>query len=177
MKSKHLAACLASALLGGALLLGWHGLASPVALASQPGEAAAQKEDPRAEKEKGFLAAISRREKELDARDGELRRKEERLGLLKLDMETRLKEIMKVHQEIESMVRKLNEADDEKVRKIVKIYESMSPEDAASRIEGLDREMAVMILSAMSERKAAKILGLVDVSKSVELSKLFKPKK
>ena len=174
MKGRIFAAILAGGAIGFALYSGWYGLSTPLAIASQAVEEKAAQAPARGTDEKGLLAAINRKEQEIVEREGELKRKEERLNVIKRDIEARLAELRKVHQEIESLVRKINEADDERTRKIVKIYESMSPEEAATRIEGLDREMAVMILSAMSEKKAAKILGLVDVKRSVELSRDFR---
>lgn len=177
MKGKIAAAILAGGAVGFALFSGWYGLSTPVVMASQAVEEKAVKAPAPETAEKGLLAAINRKEQEIVEREGELLKKEERLNVIKRDIEARLAELKKVHQDIESLVNKINEADDERVKKIVKIYESMSPEEAASRIEGLDKDMAVMILSAMSERKAAKIFGLVDVKKSVELSKDFRIKK
>ncbi|OGP22225.1 MAG: hypothetical protein A2054_02505 [Deltaproteobacteria bacterium GWA2_55_10] len=177
MKGKIAAVILAGGAVGFTLFSGWYGLSTPLVMASQSvEEKAAQAPAPGAD-EKGLLAAINRKEQEVIEREGELLKKEERLNVIKRDIEARLAELKKVHQDIESLVKKINEADDERFKKIVKIYESMSPEEAASRIEGLDKEMAVMILSSMSERKAAKILGLVDVRKSVELSRDFRIKK
>ena len=46
----------------------------------------------------------------------------------------------------------------------------------ASRIEKLDEAMAVMILASVADKKAAKILGFVDVDKSVRLSRSLKVK-
>ncbi len=177
MKGKILAAILAGGATGFALYSGWYGLSAPIVMASQAIEEKAAQAAVQPTDEKGLLAAINRKEQEVIEREGEVTRKEERLNAIKRDIESRLAELRKVHQEIESLVKKINEADDERTRKIVKIYESMSPEEAASRIEGLDKEMSVMILSAMNEKKAAKILGLVDVKRSVELSKDFRIKK
>lgn len=177
MKGKILAVILASGAAGFALFSGWYGLSAPLVMASQAAEEKAAQAPAAAADEKGLLAAINRKEQEVIEREGEVARKEERLNVIKMDIEARLAELRKVRDDIESLVRKINEADNERTKKIVKIYETMSPEEAAARIEGLDKEMAVMILSTMSERKAAKILGLVDVKKSVEFSKDFRIKK
>ncbi|OGP16546.1 MAG: hypothetical protein A2V21_300305 [Deltaproteobacteria bacterium GWC2_55_46] len=176
MKNKVITAVLAGAALGGALYLGWYGLTTPLVLASQESAVSSLPSAPGAQAEKGLLAAINRKEKEIEAREGDLLKKEERLNAIKGDIESRLGELRKVQQDIESMVKKINEVNDERIRKIVKIYESMGPEEAASRIEALDKEMAVMILATMSERKASKILAFVNVAKSVELSRSFKVK-
>ncbi|MBI5643101.1 MAG: hypothetical protein HY954_06470 [Deltaproteobacteria bacterium] len=128
------------------------------------------------EDDKSVLAAILRRQKELEVREEELKTREERLLTIKSDIEARISELNQVHGKIEAVVKKIDEINDVRVKKLVKIYESMNPEEAASRIEKLDEDMAVMILASVSEKKAAKILGFVDVGKSVKLSQSLKVK-
>lgn len=127
-------------------------------------------------REKSLLAAINSRQGELDQRDAELKTREERLAVIKADIDARIAELNKVHSRIEAFVKKIDEINDERVKKLVRIYESMGPEEAASRIEKLDEAMAVMILASVSEKKAAKILGFVDVDKSVRLSRSLRVK-
>ena len=126
--------------------------------------------------EKSLLGALTRKEKELAAREEELVRKEERLNIVKADIEHRLSELKREHEQIAALVKKIDEINDQRIKRIVKIYESMTPEEAASRIEKLEEDMAVMILASMSERKAAKILSFVNVSKSVKLSQSLRVK-
>ena len=126
--------------------------------------------------EKGLLAVLNRKEKELQSREEDLERNEERLNIVKADIDRRIAELKRVHEEIAAFVKKIDEVKDQRVRKIVKIYESMNPEEAASRMEKLDEEMAVMILAAMSERKAAKVLSFVGVAKSAKLSQALRIK-
>lgn len=121
--------------------------------------------------EKTLLSAILKRQQELDAREDELKVREERLQALKNDVDSRVKELGKIHSKIEADVKKIDEVKGERVKRVVKIYESMSPDEAATRLEKLDEEFAVMILASMSEKKAAKILGFVNIGKSVRLSK------
>lgn len=142
----------------------------------KPNEAQAPKPAPPADVEKGLLAALAGKEKELALREEELVRKEERLNVIKTDIEQRIAELKKVHENIAQLVRKIDEINDERVKRIVKIYEAMNPEEAASRIEKLDQDMAVMILASMSERKAAKVLSFVDVAKSAKLSQSLRVK-
>lgn len=158
---------------------------SQVLAETQPAPAVVEKDDGKKknepavfgdEREKSFLAALNRRQKELDDREAELRIKEEKLNLLKNDIEAKLAELEKKRREAEDFYRKINIKDEESMGKIVKIFESMSPEEAAPRLEKLDEQMAVMILTLMKEKKAAKILSLVEVEKSVRLSQKMKVK-
>lgn len=126
--------------------------------------------------EKSLLAAINARQRELDQKDEELKTREERLKVITADIDARIAELNKVHGKIEAFVKKIDEINDERVKKLVRIYESMGPEEAANRIEKLDEDMAVMILASVAEKKAAKILGFVNIDKSVRLSRSLKVK-
>lgn len=129
------------------------------------------------EDEKGLLAAISRRQKELDDRDEELKAREERLEIVKKDIDARIRELEKVRSEIEAFAGKIDAADNDSVKRLAKIYETMNPEEAAPRLEKIDTKLAVQILSTMKEKNAARILEFVKVERSVALSQLLKLKK
>ena len=133
---------------------------------------AAQKDD----KDMGPMALINKRQKELDQREEELNASEKRLLAIKNDIDIRIIELNKVHSRINEFLKKIDDANDLRNKKIVRIYESMSPEDAAARLEKLDEKMAIMILASMNEKKAAKILSFVEVGKAAKLSEALKIK-
>ena len=126
---------------------------------------------------KGLLASIQRRQKELDDREEDLKAREERLQAVKKDIDAKIKELEKVRSEIEAFAGKIDDADNDRVKRLVKIYESMTPEEAAPRFEKLDTRLAVLILSSMKPKNAAKILEFVKVERSVKLSQLLKLKR
>lgn len=162
-----------------ALVIGGAFSKTPVHAAAPPaGEAALKKDAPARNdgKDRGLIESVGRRQKDLDSREEELKIKEERIAAIRGDVEARIAELKRLHSSIEAFVKKIDEVNDERVKRLVKIYESMSPEEAAARIEKLDQGTAVMILASVSEKKAAKILGFVDVEKSVKLSKALRIK-
>ncbi len=123
--------------------------------------------------EKGLLEAIRRREKELDRREEALANLEQRLTTIRKGIDERMLELKKLRAELDKALSRIDEANSRRTQRIVKIYESMPPEDAAARLEKLDEKMAVMILSTMKEKKAGKILSMVAVEKSVRFSQLM----
>lgn len=129
------------------------------------------------DKEKSLISALMRRQRELDAREQELKVKEARLLSIEKDIETRIDELNGVRDRIEGFVKKIDAVNEDRVRKIVKIYDLMKPEEAALRLEKLNEDMAVMVLSSLNEKKTAKILAVMDVNKSVRLSQAIKVKK
>ena len=140
-------------------------------------EATATKEVLVPEGEKGLLAAINRRQNELDAREKDVRLREERLGLMKKDIDDKIAELNRVRKDIAAFAERIDAANNERVKKLVKIYEAMNPEEAAPRIEKLETETAVQILTVMTEKKAAKILEFMNVERSAALSQSLKLKR
>lgn len=126
--------------------------------------------DPAQSEGRGLATLLEKKQKELTEREAGLVDREERLKEVKADIEKKIEEFAKLKQAIETFVKKLDEAEAERTKKIVKIYESMPPEDVASRIEKLDEGMAVTLLASMSEKKAAKILAMVNIDKAVRLT-------
>lgn len=128
------------------------------------------------DREKSLLFSLQNREKEIAKKEEELRLKEERLASVQKDIDSRIAELNAVHDKISAFVRKIDEVNEERIKRLVKIYESMPPEDAATRVEKLDEDLAVLILAPMAEKKAAKILAKVEPIKAARLSKLLKVK-
>lgn len=126
--------------------------------------------------EKGLLADIARRQRELDLREDEIKAREARLVSIKTDLDAKALELKKTHADIEATLKKLDEAGTERAKRIVKIFESMGPEDAAPRLEKLDYDLAVMILATISEKKAAKILAFIDPARAAKLSQAIRLK-
>lgn len=103
---------------------------------------------------------------------------EERLGIVKADIQKELEEYRKVKQEIDEMRKAADKARLEQQQKVAKMYESMPPEDAARRMEKLDDDSALLILTTLKPKTAGKILAQMDAEKAASLSKkmLRKPK-
>lgn len=126
------------------------------------------------DEEAGMIEAIKRRQVELDDRDEMLKAEEERLKLLKGDIEKRIGELNAARLRLDKLAKEMDALKSVRAKKTVKIYESMAPEEAATRIERLNESMAVMILANMNAKKAGAILGLVEVDKAVHLTQKLK---
>lgn len=120
--------------------------------------------------ERKLLESIRKRERELDMKAEALRDERERLQELRRDVESAVERLEEKKASLERLTKEIEAVKDERIQRLVKIYASMSPEEAAPRIEELDKEVAVLILASMRPSSAGKILGLVNVEKSVSLS-------
>lgn len=103
---------------------------------------------------------------------------EDRLGIVKADIQKEIEEYRKIKQELDEMRKAIDKERLEQQLKVAKMYESMQPEDAARRIERLDDESALVILTTLKPKSAGKILAQMDTEKAASLSKklLRKPK-
>lgn len=96
---------------------------------------------------------------------------EERLKILRADLQAQIEQLKKLKQEIEAMQKGLEGKRQEQFNKVVKIYESMSAEEAAKALEKLDDDTAAQIISSMKPRSSGKIMGQLDPAKAAALSK------
>lgn len=103
---------------------------------------------------------------------------EERLGIVKADIQKEIEEYRKIKQEIEELRKAADKERQEQLLKVAKMYESMPPEDAARRMEKLDNESALLILTTLKPKAAGKILAQMEAEKAASLSRkmLQKPK-
>ncbi len=102
---------------------------------------------------------------------------EERMSILKADIQKEIEEFKKLKREFDEAKKVLDKERQEQLLKVSKMYEAMQPEDAARRIEMLDDDSALKILSTLKPKTAGKILAQVDTEKAAALSKKLIQKK
>jgi len=134
----------------------------------------AVKKDNSSTDDKGLLMALRRKEDELRRREDELVERKRHLADIRGDIDKRVKELKSLVKKLNFLKGEIKSFNEGRIKHLVKIYENMAPRDAATRIEHLDDEMAASILGGMKEKVAGKILGLVNVDKSVRISRVLK---
>ncbi len=123
---------------------------------------------------KGLMEAIRRKEEELEAREEALDERRRQLAGVRKDLDARTVRLQELMKELRAVREEIDKFNDNKAHRLVKIYESMTPQDAAARLERLDDRTAASILGSMREKIAGKILGFVNVDKSVRISRVLK---
>ncbi len=89
----------------------------------------------------------------------------------KLKQETmRLRELKK---ELEGLFARVQQAKSDDLRRLVEIYRGMKPKEAATIMNTLDIEVAVMVLGQMKERDAAPIFAKLNLVRSQAVSKII----
>ncbi len=94
-----------------------------------------------------------------------------RLEVLREDVKKEIEKYMRLKEEIERAKAELEEKRDEKISRVAKIYENMPAEEAARKLEKLDEETVVLIISALRARSAGKIMAQMSPDKAASISR------
>jgi len=109
--------------------------------------------------ERSLLVDLDHRREQLDARARTL---DERAGILQA-AEARLQEkidrMAALQARLETLENERQAHEDESWKGIVKIYESMKPQDAAAIFDVLDMHVLLQVLDRMNERRAAAVMS------------------
>lgn len=117
-------------------------------------------------------AEIERRGVELSRREAVLKAAEERIS-------AKIEEMRKLQAGVEQAIRRYDEQEEQRRKSLVKIYETMKPQEAAKIFEQMDLTTLVEMVERMSERKVAPVLAAMNPVRAkqatTELSKRRKP--
>ncbi len=96
---------------------------------------------------------------------------EVKLAREKLDVERN--NLQELKDEVEGLIRKVEATHTDDVDRLIKLYSAMKPVEAASIMSDMDVEVAVMVLGAMAENKAAPILAKMTTIRAQAISKII----
>ncbi|RJQ22419.1 MAG: hypothetical protein C4560_02525 [Nitrospiraceae bacterium] len=114
---------------------------------------------------------IEKQKVELAKKEEVIKQETERLKVIKKEVEDEIARYTNLLQQIEKSLQQVEDAGNKRLRHVAKAYEAMPPEDAATRIAGLDNETAVQILLKMESKKAGLVMGMMDTKKATFLTK------
>ena len=114
---------------------------------------------------------IEKQKVELAKKEEIIKQETERLKTLKKEVEDDIIKYTNLLQQIEKSLQLVEETATKRLRHVAKAYEAMAPEDAATRLSGLDNDTAVLILLKMESKKAGLVIGMMDYKKATLLTK------
>lgn len=128
------------------------------------------------ESELAVLQQLAQRRDELSQREADLQRRESVLAAAETRIDEKVASLKQLQTTLGGLIRQHDEEQANKLRSLVKIYETMKPADAARIFEQLDLDTLLPVVERMNERKLAAILANLDPTKAkdvtVELKKL-----
>ena len=118
-----------------------------------------------------IVSLVEKQRIELDQQEENIKKETERLKTIKREVEADIEKYSELLEQIEKSLEQAETAGSKRLRHIAKAYEAMQPEDAATRLAGLDNRTAVQILLKMTSKKAGLVIGMMEAKKATRLTK------
>ncbi len=121
-------------------------------------------------KDKGANPSLDAREEELRLREERIKQEEANLRALKKEIEAKLEQLKALEAKVTKLLKKRDEREEKRLVQLARVFESTPPEQAGPLLSKLDVKTAAEILYRMNGRKAGKIWGYVDADRAVKIS-------
>jgi len=108
---------------------------------------------------------------ELKEKEAMLKKEEERLSVLRKEVDEKIEAYSKLLAQVEASIKKVDQVKGEKIESVVKAYESMTASEAAARLAVLDADIALQIMTRMKSKKAGAIMASMEPRKAAALTK------
>lgn len=165
------------------------GHAEPTVAAGAPGDehAAAAGEEAPAQCEAASLAemaglsqaevqvlqALGARRAELDARGEALGTQDGLMLAAEQRLNERLAELRTLETHVNDLLGQLDEAQEERLRNLVDVYQRMRAKDAAAVFDGLDDDVLVQVASRMRQANLAEVMGRMEPTRARALTTML----
>jgi flagellar motility protein MotE (MotC chaperone) len=117
------------------------------------------------------LRVVEEKRLELKGREDTLKRDELRLTALKKDVDERIQAYTELLARVEAALKRVEQVKGDKIENVVKAYEAMPAEDAATRLAALDNDTALLILTRMKSKKVGAAIALMEPQKAATLTR------
>lgn len=117
-----------------------------------------------------LLQSLSARKKELDEREKSISLKENSLSVIETTISSKLKDLQNLQSDLNNILKQYEQKEDEKIKSLVRVYESMKPNEAAKIFDQLQMSILLEVAVRMKEQKLAQIIAKMDTYKAKELT-------
>jgi flagellar motility protein MotE (MotC chaperone) len=117
-----------------------------------------------------LLQSLQERQGLLEEREKQLVQREEALHFIQQQVEDKFASLTTLRKEIGSLIEEKEAFEEKRFEHLVKVYEGMKPEEAASLIERLHEDTAAKLFYRMKEKKVSQLLGFVKPEVAAKLS-------
>jgi flagellar motility protein MotE (MotC chaperone) len=130
-----------------------------VALAREPGAAAAPAAAPAPAESNAMIAALNARAERLDEREIALADRMQALTIAEARVAERLAELRDAEASLTATLALADQAAERDLQQLTGVYQSMKPKDAAALFEAMDPEFAAGFVARMETEAAANLLA------------------
>ena len=174
MKNKLLIIALLLVAVKVSILIGWMDSKPPSGAIAQDTDFALSSELMR---DSNFILAIRKKQAELEEKEANLRKEEERLLSLKNEILAKMEELRQLEGKIAAAMEGEKGEEGKRLKDLARVYESMPPEKAAAMLSKLDVKTAAGITVNMKRDRAGAIWGHLEPQKAVEITREITRKK
>lgn len=119
------------------------------------------------------LDDMNQKRKELEEKEKKITEQMEQIQAKEKTIADQLKQLEDLKKEISLIESQRDGKSEEKLSKLVEAIEKMSPKKASELLANLDNKLAVESMMRLSSEKLAKVMNLMDVKRSSQLSELL----
>ena len=116
--------------------------------------------------------ALEMKREQLAQKEAALKAKEAALNQLSAQLDARVAELNAAKKGIEGSLLAKKKQDDERYKKMIKIYKGLKAEDAANLLNKLDEKMVIEMLNQMDQKTAVKLIPLITQPRVLEWTRL-----
>ena len=117
-------------------------------------------------------AALEQKREQLAQKEAALKAKESALNQLSAQLDARVSELNAAKKGIEESLVAKKKQDDERYKKMLKIYKGLKPQDAADLLNKLDEKIVIEMLNLMDQKTAVKLIPLITQPRVLEWTRL-----
>jgi flagellar motility protein MotE (MotC chaperone) len=117
------------------------------------------------------LRSLQSRREELDRRETDLSTREQAAAAVESRLEDQISELKTVEKKVEGLLAAMDSKRDERMKDLVKTYESMKPKDAAQIFDGMESQLLVDLSKGMKAGNLAAVMSLMQPKKAEALTK------
>lgn len=117
-------------------------------------------------------AALEAKRQQLAQKEAALAAKEAELNRLAAKLDARVAELNAAKKGIEESLTAKKQQDDERYKKMIKIYKGLKPEQAGNLLNKLDGKMVIQMLNQMDQKTAVKLIPFINQPRVLEWTRL-----
>jgi flagellar motility protein MotE (MotC chaperone) len=113
-----------------------------------------------------LLQNLSKRRAELDQRSDDLDKRELLLKATEQRVQEKIDRLQQMQAQVDTALGKVDEQEEQRLQSLVRIYEAMKPQEAATIFDKLEQPVLMQVLTRMKDRAVAAILPHLDGDKA-----------
>jgi len=120
--------------------------------------------------ERRVLASLKKEREKLMRKKKSITKREKELKVLQQEVEKKLQQLRQWRGDLEELLTEKEQKEQERVKKLSRIYQRMDPVKAAAALARVQQDLAVSILSRMRSGTAAEVLDSMESAQAAALS-------